>query len=210
MLLDDGDGPANVNDAGFDFDAIVCVHPAKPDTVGHLTGHVYDAFTLGPVVGAAVISGDSTTITDSAGKYSMELIRGKDELCAVMDGYRSECDTLVILPGQADSHDFYLFPTLGINEKNDANSDVKIIPNPFTTDFDLLFSLHEPGRCKIELFDLSGRKVSTIEDQQFAAGFHRISGASKLNNFKILTPGSYILVIHTLNSVIQRKVIKAL
>jgi len=210
MLLDDNNGQMNVNDAGFDFDAIACLHPAKPDTAGHLSGFVYDAFTHLPLPGVSVAWADSSVLTDVTGKYVLELTRGIEGICASLDGYRSECDTLIVIAAQADTLDFYLFPTLGTAFRESRHPNMSIEPNPFTADFKIQFYMPESGRCKFELFDLSGRKVSDFDEQYFSTGNHRIEGESVIGNISSIKPGSYILIVHTPDSLFQCKAIKAL
>jgi hypothetical protein len=209
-LVDDNDGQPNVIDAGFDFDAIKCVHPAKPDTMGHLSGYAFDAFTHLPLDSVAINWQDKIVFTDETGKYVLELNRGTDEVCAMKDGFKSECDTLQVLPGPAYTHDFFLFPTVGKEISGVLMPEIRVAPNPFSTFFDLIFSFPEPGRCEIELFDLSGRRVSDIKNLYYASGFHRFDGASVLGKGTMPAQGSYYLVIHTSNSVFRFKLIKAL
>jgi len=45
-------------------------------------------------------------------------------------------------------------------------------PNPFNPKTNVAFSLSEPGRVRLEIFDLSGRLVRTLVDAQAAAGDH--------------------------------------
>ncbi|MBK7173921.1 MAG: carboxypeptidase regulatory-like domain-containing protein [Bacteroidales bacterium] len=210
MLLDDNNGSSNVNDAGFDFDAMSCLHPRVPDTVGHLSGRVYNAFTNEPIDSVFVMAGDSIVMTDSTGHYTMELIRGEREICAGLDGYRQECDSLTLMPGSQYELDFYLFPTVGVKPlKNDFLTS-RIHPNPFTTDFTLQFTLKTPGLCRVDLLDLQGREIGQLFSQTLKSG-KQILNFNKLEFQEIaLKPGSYLLRLSTPEGQIINKVVKAL
>lgn len=48
-------------------------------------------------------------------------------------------------------------------------------PNPFNSSTTIEYGLPEPGHVKIEIYDLLGRKVETIVDEQKQAGTHSIT-----------------------------------
>jgi hypothetical protein len=180
MILDDNNGQANVNDAGFELDAIASLHPAIPDTVGHIEGFVYDALTHLPLPGVSVVCADSVVITDTSGYYSMELIRGTRELCAMLADYRTECDTLVLQPGQFYQQDFYLFSTVGIKPMETAGS-WEVFPNPFREQIQVRMQIPIAGYYSIGLYNLIGNQL--------------LSGLKRF-----LEQGSQVLVLDDLNS----------
>ncbi len=47
-------------------------------------------------------------------------------------------------------------------------------PNPFNAVTTLNFSLPVTGHARIEIFDITGRHVQTVSDQQYSAGWHTI------------------------------------
>lgn len=63
-------------------------------------------------------------------------------------------------------------------------------PNPFTRSTRIEYELARPGRVRITVFDVLGRKVSTLEDGVQAAGHHRITWADS-----DLSGGVYFYVI---------------
>ncbi len=209
MLLDDNNGQANVPDAGFDFDAIASLHPAVPDTVGHLSGKVFNAYTNQSLPGVSVISGDSSAVTDGSGSYQMNLIRGQRELCADLAGYRSECDTLLLQAGNTYTHNFYLFPTVGIKPLVNSDEQLKIAPNPFTRNVSFEFSLPVSELCTIKVYDLTGKVVSTVANQYFPAGLNTFEWDCQLSSGLSLQPGYYILSLKTPQALYQTKAVKA-
>jgi hypothetical protein len=210
MILDDNNGTSNVNDAGFDFDAIASLHPAIPDTVGHLTGYAYDAFTHAPLDSVEVSCGFMQAVTDSVGRYSMELLRGHDEICASLAGFRTECDSLVVLPAQPYSLDFYLFSTVGLQTAESPGSKVKVSPNPFSGSFKIEWVMKHPGMCKIGLFDVEGKKIGETGEKYFSKGSQQMESSRISGAANELKPGSYMLVIQTPDGILQSKIVKAL
>lgn len=54
-------------------------------------------------------------------------------------------------------------------------------PNPFNPTTQIRFSLPEDGHVTLEIFDLMGRRVETLLDRKFQAGFHSVTfDASRL------------------------------
>ncbi|MBU8871845.1 MAG: PKD domain-containing protein [Gemmatimonadales bacterium] len=48
-------------------------------------------------------------------------------------------------------------------------------PNPFNPSTTIVFSLENPGRTRLEVFDVSGRRVATLVDEEKSAGRYEIS-----------------------------------
>ena len=67
---------------------------------------------------------------------------------------------------------------------------VTVYPNPFTTDFEIMYNLENQKDVKIELYDVTGRKLYTFENNEENAGKHSISVDAKNIN---LQPGVYNL-----------------
>jgi serine protease AprX len=64
----------------------------------------------------------------------------------------------------------------------------EIYPNPLAGSTTVYFSIEENSRVTVELFDLAGRKIKTVADENFTAGSHEIS----LNDIQ-LSAGAYLL-----------------
>jgi hypothetical protein len=48
------------------------------------------------------------------------------------------------------------------------------LPNPFNPRTDLAFSLPQAGRVRVDLYDVSGRRLRRLADGEFTAGDHRL------------------------------------
>jgi hypothetical protein len=206
VLLDDNDGTANVNDAGFDFDAIENLHPAIPDTLAHLTGKVFDYFTGLPLAGAKVYVADSMFVTDTAGYYSLDPVRGSYIACAEMDYYNSECDTIILAPGVKSTHDFYLGFNVGSKEIT-ASAALTVNPNPFSDELNIYFINEGAGRVQVKLTSLANGVSLLLADKVFPAGDCNLKWLVTGND-KRLASGLYIVSIETEWSRQISKVIK--
>jgi hypothetical protein len=195
VLLDDNNGTANVNDAGFDFDAIENLHAAVPDTLAHLSGKVLDYFTALPLPGAEIIIGDTTIVADSAGKYAIDPVGGLSIACAGINNYNSNCDTLQLAPGVKTFHDFYLDYNVSKAESI-ANTNFSVNPNPFSDELNIRFLNEQAGRVRVELIPLIGSGTILLTDSEFPAGFADLSWHASASGIA-LSPGIYIVSIET-------------
>lgn len=79
--------------------------------------------------------------------------------------------------------------SVGTEEDNlrEDGFDALVYPNPFTTSFVLTYTLREPAKMTISIFDMLGRKVLTVlNDQWQNAGSHRMQVQTGM-----LRPGVY-------------------
>ncbi|MCB9516238.1 MAG: T9SS type A sorting domain-containing protein [Candidatus Latescibacteria bacterium] len=61
-------------------------------------------------------------------------------------------------------------------------------PNPFNPKVTVPFSLAAPGRVRVEIFDLAGRRVATLVDRHFESGAHDLTwdGADQASGVYLL------------------------
>jgi len=101
----------------------------------------------------------------------------------------------------------YIKPTYlntGVNSPEDNNNtlSVEVWPNPATNSVNISFVLENSDNAVIEITDLSGRKVSTIENRKFSRGSNQVS--FDINNY---AKGIYIYKIRTSNALVSGKLI---
>ena len=75
-------------------------------------------------------------------------------------------------------------------------------PNPFNPNTTINFALKNPGRTTLKLYDLMGRQVATLFDQEMNAGFHSIAF-----NDRTLASGMYFYRIVSGDFVATRKML---
>jgi len=207
LVLDDNNGTANVSDAGFDLDAIKNIHPAIPDTLGHLSGRVFDAITGSPLPGAMISVADSTTITDTAGYYSIDPVRGTYPVCATQTDCTIVCDTIELDPGVIVTHDFTLFCNVGLKKKI-YQADCSVNPNPFENELTIRFTNETAGRVQIRLTPITGAGSIILADEIYPSGEKQVACRPTELPGNELPAGIYILSIGTDTSSKFLKIIK--
>ena len=68
-----------------------------------------------------------------------------------------------------------------------------IAPNPGRGPFALAFSLARPEVVRVELIDVSGRRVRTLVDEPRSAGNHTVSWSGRDDQGRSLTNGIYVV-----------------
>jgi hypothetical protein len=207
LLLDDNNGTANVNDAGFDFDAIANIHAPKPDTLAHLSGKVFDKISGFPLAGALITFADNSVITDTAGFYSIDQIRGENIMCASFGYYLTDCDTLQLAAGVQTEYNFYLDYNVGV-QKTESNKNVFVSPNPFTEKLDLKFSTNKAENIKIYLTTITGSSNILLAEGSYPAGNHSLTIYPEQMCGFHLPQGVYILTFETAEKKEQHLLIK--
>ena len=207
LLLDDNNGTANVNDAGFDFDAIANLHAPKPDTLAHLSGKVFDKISGLPLAGALVIIADSIMITDTAGSYTIDYLRGQNTICASFGYYISDCDTLQLTAGAATTHDFYLDYNVGLQNPAPTTG-FTASPNPFDERLDVGFTTNQNGNVKIYITPISGGHEILLFDNFFPAGNHKLSLYPEQEINSQLSSGVYVLTVESIEKRERRLLVK--
>ena len=93
---------------------------------------------------------------------------------------------------------------VGINEAESVVSTFEIFPNPMENASAIELALEKSSDVKMELFDLMGRKISSIADHHLAAGTYHFAITQPLQDgvyFVQLTSGNFttskrLVVLH--------------
>ncbi|MBL0062177.1 MAG: T9SS type A sorting domain-containing protein [bacterium] len=75
-------------------------------------------------------------------------------------------------------------------------------PNPFNPETVIEFALPNAGQTKLKVFDITGREVVTLVDEQLTAGNHRA-----LFDGSRLASGVYFYSLRTANQSLTRKMV---
>jgi hypothetical protein len=92
------------------------------------------------------------------------------------------------------SYDFFQIALRGHGVPGFAPPPVEpmVYPNPFNATTTFTFELADPGRVTAQLFDISGRLVTTLTDDTYTAGVHHLPIAGQA-----LASGLYLIRLHT-------------
>jgi len=87
-----------------------------------------------------------------------------------------------------------------LNTDNEMN--ITCYPNPFTQSTLIDFNLAQSQKVKLDVYNISGKKINTLINQQLETGNHQI----KFENNK-LQEGVYFIKLVTNNNVLTQKII---
>ena len=65
-------------------------------------------------------------------------------------------------------------------------------PNPFNPETHIQYQLNESGRVRLEIYDLMGRKVRTLVDQDQPAGYFMMKWDGKNQTGNLVPSGMYL------------------
>lgn len=88
------------------------------------------------------------------------------------------------------------------NELISENFEVNTFPNPFNLSFTIDFKLSQNGKIKIELYEISGKKIKIIENKDLHSGNYKY-----LINTPELGSGIYFLRFNINKNVYSRKIL---
>jgi hypothetical protein len=80
-------------------------------------------------------------------------------------------------------------------------------PNPFNASTVIEFGLPAASQVKIEIFEIAGRKVSTIVDGRFDAGQHRVTWSGTSDDGAELTSGLYFYRLKSADVCISKQML---
>jgi hypothetical protein len=191
-ILDDNNGTAGISDAGFDLDAVEALFPYEPDSMGTLSGIIYDYATGLGLEGARVSMGTHSTISGINGDFVLPVSAGVSIIvCAGKNLYSTECDTLTIHGGQTIYHNFSLNTNVAVGNSKYYKSDVSAEPNPFTSQTFIKIKTDRNSRTRIDLFNMAGKLVANLLDADLYAGEHDLMWCGTDNKGNLLPGGIY-------------------
>lgn len=125
-------------------------------------------------------------ITDQTGKFEIPLSLAKGGqlyVTATADNFIPAIDT-VIIRERVSTDD----PSITAGQFYLANA----YPNPFNSTTFIKFGCEYPGLIKLEIFDISGRKVCTLADGIFDSGEHELKWDGRNDQGNTVASGVYI------------------
>lgn len=163
------------------------------DNAVHMTGHycgLYHTFAGGCSEPndqcADTPQEESPDFNCSYGRDSCPLDPGLDPIYNFMDYNVDGCVT-DFTPDQASRIAWAMAtyrPSLWPTKTNDGHDVAtvvsptgitKVSPNPFNPVTDVFFSLRRPGQVSLSVYDLAGRQIDTLLEQELPAGEHQVA-----------------------------------
>ena len=102
----------------------------------------------------------------------------------------------------------YLNELIGVQELEDVFvQNIQLAPNPSRGPMSLRFTLTQPGRVSVKIYNTVGQLTRELIDAELTQGSHDIVWDGKDNAGRTLSSGSYIFRINVGGSVINKAVL---
>jgi N-acetylneuraminic acid mutarotase len=158
-----------------------------------------------------VSGADNWIVTSSVD--TVELIQGLSPETEYVWQVKSICGVNPIISSEWSAKQFFTTFPLRITEEDGSSgiqsSALSIYPNPFTSSTTISFSLNENSYTTLELFDLEGRKIKTLLDENTDAG-DRALWTDRHNvqfNRDQLCAGIYVLAMKNKGQIVVKKIV---
>jgi hypothetical protein len=101
--------------------------------------------------------------------------------------------------------------TAGIATKDGAAETIAslkpTLPNPFTSATTVRFALSDKARVRVRVYDVGGREVAVLADEEFAAGAHALEWHGTNTAGEPLAPGLYMLAFEAAGKQAVHKIV---
>jgi uncharacterized membrane protein len=149
-----------------------------------------------PIVGAVVSSGTETATTDSTGTYSLLMPIGIHDVTAAAAGYYTQ-----VRENELVEHDLVTTVDFVLRGTSADDPQIPVVatalngnyPNPFNPETTISYSVKEPGRVKLEVYNIRGQLVRTLIDEDHATGHYTQVFNAKDNRGRSLSSGVYLI-----------------
>ncbi len=176
-----------------------------------LKGKVLNKKTKEPIPGAKISSRDGLgrvvqTYSDANGDYELAIYPVydlKNSLTAEASGYVSDEKTLY--PSSVTN--YLNFELVSLNMSSDK-FDERMFPNPINSGDGgtLVYAVAKDSHITLEMYDLFGRLIKDLVDEDKQKGVYYIKWDGKDNNGDIVPRGVYIFVMDAGDEVVRKKV----
>ncbi len=165
---------------------------------GHISGTVLGKNNL-PLSEATVSLEDGlyTAITDALGAYSLEVPVGTYTVTASAAEHHSQTVTDVVVNfNQTTTLNFVLEEGTPIDDPQIPVAATTLhgnYPNPFNPETTISYSVKEPGRVKLQVYNLKGQLVTTLVDEDHATGHYKQTFNGKDKQGRPIASGVYLI-----------------
>ncbi len=161
-----------------------------------ISGSIFSGSTGFYLSGAEISLDTLTTTTDRFGNYYIELNPGTYNMTFSAAGYQDS--TLVSQVFTADGCYQY---NITLNDEitdikhtnNFPKSTVKVSPNPFNPETNIVFSVEKDSNVEISVYNLKGQRLVTLLQKKVSKGEHSIRWDGRDGKGNILTSGTYLI-----------------
>ena len=170
---------------------------------GTLTGTVINSETMIPVENAIIALDTLQAITDIQGDFSLDILPGIYQLTCEHEDYLfyTYPEDIVILPNETLGLDIELTPSTGIEDGTlTLVTELKgNYPNPFNPTTIIEYTIDEPGKVSIRIYNTRGQLVKTLVNETKNADYYSETWNGKDNNNNDVPSGIYFYKLDTKN-----------
>jgi hypothetical protein len=93
------------------------------------------------------------------------------------------------------------------NLKTSLNTSLTVFPNPFSNSSTISFTLSQSQKVLINIYDVNGRMLKTLANEQMQPGLHQLTWDAKDEEGNNISAGIYFLRIETKDNSETKKII---
>ena len=149
-----------------------------------------------PIADATVTNGTVSATTNSMGVYTIVVPVGFHSVTASAEGYSPRTVDEVLV-------DYDLATTVNFVLNSTTNDDNLLpvvatalngnYPNPFNPETTISYSVKQPGRVKLEVYNIKGQLVRTLIDEEQATGHYKLAFKAGDDSGRSIASGVYML-----------------
>ncbi|HEY9113908.1 MAG TPA: C25 family cysteine peptidase [Bacteroidales bacterium] len=95
----------------------------------------------------------------------------------------------------------------GIGNNREMEADVKIFPNPFSQQTNIAIVLEKSEFVSVEIYDLTGRKVQTLNQRELSAGNYQFNWTGQVSGNSTAPAGIYYCKVTIGNKAVTKKLV---
>lgn len=84
---------------------------------------------------------------------------------------------------------------------------LSVSPNPFNPETQIAFTVEKEGLCRVEVYDLAGRKVKTLINESRASGNYAVTWHGTDEEGRVCASGAYVVRLVTGSSTLTRRIV---
>jgi hypothetical protein len=146
------------------------------------------------IAGATVSNGRLTTTTNSLGEYTLRVPSGSRRVRASAEGFASTTmENVMVGAGLFTNLDFVLLEGSDAPQVPTVTALYGNYPNPFNPETTISYGVKEPGRVKLQIYNIKGQLVRNLVDEEHTAGHYKRLFDGKDNTGRSLASGVYLI-----------------
>lgn len=146
------------------------------------------------IAGATVSSGRLSAITNSLGEFTLMVPVGSRSLQVSAKGYDDiSVENVVVSTGLFTNQDFVLWKEGSTPQLTTLHGNY---PNPFNPKTNISYTVKEPGRVRLDIYNIKGQLVRNLINEYHDTGNYKRVFDGKDNGGRSLASGVYLIMMN--------------